>query len=206
MLWDDYRIRPLIDTRELWREEKQAPDYDPSKPITRSLDPERADTIVHTEKGTVHCLCPVTGEQRDLAFQGFEADRDSLKCRCPAAAYGFKCQGQTQCHQAGEVNPGDYGRIVRINITEQDRRIFVPTPYDSPSWRRGYHRRSALERINNRIDHSFGFENHFIRGQAKRQTRVGLALAVMMAMALGHVKAGRTQQMRSLVRPISATG
>ena len=37
------------------------------------------------------------------------------------------------CHQAGEVNPGGYGRIVRINITQQDRRIFVPTPYDSPS-------------------------------------------------------------------------
>lgn len=206
LLWDEYRIRPLIDTRQLWREEKQAPDYDPSKPITRSLDPERAETIVHTEKGTLHCLCPVTGQQRDLAFQGFEADRNSLKYRCPAAAYGFQCQGQAQCHQAGEVNPGDDGRIVRINITEQDRRIFVPTPYDSPSWRRGYHRRSALERINNRIDHSFGFENHFIRGQAKMHTRLGLALAVMMAMALGHVKAGRTKQMRSLVRPIPATG
>ncbi len=95
---------------------------------------------------------------------------------------------------------------MRINITQQDRRIFVPTPYDSPSWRRGYNRRSALERINNRIDHSFGFEQHFIRGKAKMQTRVGLALAVMMAMALGHVKAGRRDQMRSLVRPIPATG
>ena len=37
-------------------------------------------------------------------------------------------------------------------------------------------------------------------------TRLGLALALMMAMALGHVKAGRTKQMRSLVRPIPATG
>jgi hypothetical protein len=34
------------------------------------------------------------------------------------------------------------------------------------------------------------------------QTRVGLALAIMMAMALGHVKQGRIDQMRSLVRPI----
>jgi hypothetical protein len=30
LLWDDYRIRPLIDTRELWREERQAPEYDPT--------------------------------------------------------------------------------------------------------------------------------------------------------------------------------
>jgi hypothetical protein len=35
------------------------------------------------------------------------------------------------------------------------------------------------------------------------QTRAGLALAVMMAMALGHVRAGRIEQMRSLVRPIA---
>ncbi|MEA1052099.1 hypothetical protein U5801_20140 [Lamprobacter modestohalophilus] len=74
---------------ELWRDEKNDPDYDPSKPITRALDPERADTIVHTEKGSVHCVCPVTGDQRDLAFQGFEADRNALKYRCPAAAYGL---------------------------------------------------------------------------------------------------------------------
>lgn len=206
LLWDEYRIRPLIDTRELWREEKQAPDYDPEVPITRALYPERADTIVHTEKGLVQCICPLSGEQRNLAFQGFEADRSTLKYRCPAAAYDFDCPGQALCHQAGNVQPGDYGRIVRINITEQDRRIFVPTPHGSPSWQRGYQRRTALERINNRIDHSFGFEHHFIRGKAKMITRVGLALAVMMALAVGHIKAGRPEQMRSLVRPIAAGG
>jgi hypothetical protein len=141
-----------------------------------------------------------------LAFQGFEADRNALKYRCPAAAYGLECQGRERCHQAGGVTPGDYGRIVRISLDEHDRRIFVPTPHGSPSWHRGYNRRSALERINNRIDNSFGFERHFIRGLAKMQTRVGLALAVMMAMALGHVKEGRIEQMRSLVQPIPATG
>jgi hypothetical protein len=35
------------------------------------------------------------------------------------------------------------------------------------------------------------------------QTRVGLAIAVMMAMALGHARAGRIEQMRSLVRPVA---
>jgi hypothetical protein len=32
LLWETYGIRPLIDTRELWREEKQHPDYDPASP------------------------------------------------------------------------------------------------------------------------------------------------------------------------------
>jgi len=203
MLWDDYHIRPVIDIREMWREEKNEPGYDPEKPITRALYVERADSFVHTEKGTLHCICPATGEQRDMAFQGFEANRNTLKYRCPAAAYGYECKGRNECSAFGQVNPGAYGRSVRINITKADRRIFTPTPHGSPSWQRTYNRRSSLERINNRIDNSFGFEKHYIRGKAKMQTRVGLALAVMMAMALGHVRAGRIEQMRSLVRPVA---
>lgn len=104
------------------------------------------------------------------------------------------------------MNPGAYGRSVRIKLNEHDRRIFVPTPHGSPSWQRGYNRRSALERINLPLDRHFGFEQHFIRGIAKMTTRVALAIAVMMAMALGHIRAGRPEQMRSLVQPIPATG
>jgi hypothetical protein len=52
-----------------------------------------------------------------------------------------------------------------------------------------------LERINN----SFGFERHFIRGKAKMTMRAGLALAVMMALAVGHIRVGRPECMRSLV-------
>ena len=63
-----------------------------------------------------------------------------------------------------------------------------------------------MERINNRIDLHFGFEQHFIRGLAKMTTRVDLAIAVMMAMALGHIQQGRPRQMRSLIQPIPATG
>ena len=78
----------------------------------------------------------------------------------------------------------------------------MPTPHNTKSWELAYNRRSALERINSRIDNSFGFEFHFIRGKAKMKTRVGLAVAVMMAMALGHAREQRHDQMRSLVKPI----
>ena len=205
LLLDDYQIRPVIDIREMWREEKSESDHDPTKPITRSFYPDRVDTVVYTEKGTIHCIYPATGEERDMAFYGFEADRSALKYRCPAAAYGFECQGREECTSFGHINAGTYGRIVRVNINK-DRRIFTPTPYGSPSWERAYNRRSSLERINNRIDNSFGFEKHFIRGKSKMQTRMGLAIAVMMAMALGHIRAGRMDQIRSLVRPIAAAG
>ena len=119
-----------------------------------------------------------------------------------AAAFGLECQGQAQCHQAGEVNPGDYGRIVRIKLDAHDRRIFVPTPHGSPSWQRGYNRRSALERINNRIDRHFGFEQNFIRGIAKMTTRVGLAIAVMMAMPSSSSTTGSRRNGMRRKRPL----
>ena len=200
-LWDRYRVRPLIDTRARWREEKAMPDYDPSKPILRSLDPDRVDTILPSEKGEALCRDPATKEQRAMAFQGFESDRGTLKYRCPASAYGFACQGQAPCYRGAGVKDSAYGRVVRIALKDQDRRVFTPTPWGSPSWRRGYKRRTALERINSRVDASFGFENHFIRGQAKRKARMGLALCVMMALALGAALEGRPGRMRSLVDP-----
>ena len=95
------------------------------------------------------------------------------------------------------MKPGEYGRIVRVDLDSHDRRIFTPTPWGSPSWRRGYNRRSAMERINARLDRSFNSETHYIRGRAKMKTRVGLALAVMMALA--HARADRAERMRSLV-------
>ena len=202
-LWDKWTIRPLIDTRLMWKAEKEEPGYDPERPITRPLFPERADVIVHDERGRVSCICPETGELRAMAFQGFEAERGAcgtIKYRCPATAFGFNCVGSKACHRAGGVKPGEYGRIVRVDLDNHDRRIFTPTPWGSPSWRRGYNRRSAMERINSRLDNSFNFETHYyIRGLAKMKTRVGLALAVMMALALGQVRAGHAGRMRSLV-------
>ena len=175
-LWDVYGARPLIDVREMWREEKEMPGWDPSKPILRALAKDGGGNVLHSEKGEVFC-------------------------RCPATAYGLECAGRERCLRDAGANAGGYGRVVRIPLKDHDRRIFAPTPWGSPTWKRGYNRRGALERINLRLDNSFGFENHFIRGKAKMKARMGLALCVMMALALGAVMAGRPERMRSLVDP-----
>ncbi len=65
-------------------------------------------------------------------------------------------------------------------------------------------RREELERINSRLDGGCRFERHFIRGKARMRTRVGLAVCVMMSLALGAAKAGRLDRMRSLVEPAFA--
>ena len=200
-LWEVHGVRRLIDVREMWREEKGMPDHDPSKPILRPLSADGGGNVLHSEKGEVLCRCPATGEERPMAFQGFEAGRGALKYRCPAAAYGLDCEGRDRCLRDAGSGAGDYGRVVRVALAERDRRMFTPTPWGSPSWRRGYARRGALERINARLDNSFGFERHFVRGRTKMRARLGLALAVMMALALGSVAAGRPERMRSLVDP-----
>ena len=147
------------------------------------------------------CRCPETGTVRPMAFQGLEAERDALKHRCPAAAYGLECAGRALCSQRAGVAAEGFGRTLRIPLKQVDPRIFTPTPHGSPTWRGAYAQRTALERINARIDDGFRFERHNIRGKDRMTARVALALTVMMALALGSIRARAHDRMRSLVRP-----
>ena len=201
-LWDAYRIRPSIDLKQMWREEKNMPGYDPTATITRPLFENRADNIVYDETGRLHCQCPQTAQLREMSFYGFEARRNTLKYRCPAAVYDLECEGWRQCLANAGSQASNYGRTVRVKLDEQNRRNFTPTPRATLSWRRSYNLRSAMERIFSRFAQGYRFERHYIRGHAKMKARATLAAAVMMAMALGQVRSGRQQQMRSLVRPI----
>jgi hypothetical protein len=187
-LYDDYGIHPIIDKRSDWKDKTDA---------TRPLSVDRADTVVYDVKGTVSCICPSTGEQRRMAPWGFEPDRGTLKYRCPAAVYDLDCQGRQQCPGAQT----DYGKIVRIAI-EKDRRMFTPVARDSAAWERGYDRRTAVERVNSRIDRVLGFEQHTIRGIKKMEARVGIALVVLLSMALGRIQVGQRDQMKSLLAPV----
>ena len=196
-LWDNHRIHPIIDNRELWREEKQNQNYVPGQRIMRPLDSVH-DNVFYTEKAELWCRCPVSGTERKMAPWGSEDKRGALKFRCPAAAFNLRCEGWEKCHSDAGCKTKGYGRVVRVPL-EKDRRIFTPTPCGCASWKRAYRRRNAIERINSRIDNSFGFERHYIRGKARMTARAGLAVAVMMALAVGHIKAGRPEKMRSLV-------
>lgn len=190
-LFEEYAIRPIVDIRATWKEEPDRP---------RPLYPERVDTIFHTEQGELLCRCrDGAPKERDnyeaMAYEGFEADRQTLKYRCPAKARGIACTQQDCCNQG---NQPQHGRIVRVPL-DTDRRVFTPLPRDSKSWAREYKHRTAIERVNSRIDGAFGFERHYIRGLKKMRARAGLALLVMLGMALGWIEAGRHENLRSLV-------
>jgi hypothetical protein len=188
-LYDGYGIHPIIDKRSDWKDKTDA---------TRPLFPERADTVVYDVRGNILCVCPITGEQRAMACWGFEKERMTLKYRCPAAVYGLECKGMHLCPGAQTC----YGKVVRIPI-DMDRRMFTPVARGTAAWERGYDRRTAVERVNSRIDRVLSFEQHTIRGFKKMEARVGIALVVLLSMALGRIQAGQREQMRSLLAPVA---
>lgn len=180
-LWDDHRIKPVIDIRNCWQESDDGQG-------TRVLP--GTTNVTYDYQGKVFCSCPLTGETRAMAYGGFEESRQSLKYRCPARHYGLVCRGEAACAVAGAI---------RIKL-EEDRRIFTPLARSSYAWKTLYKKRGALERLHSRLDVSFGFENHFIRGHKKMKLRCGLAFIVMLAMALGRVKEKQREKLRSLVQ------
>ena len=186
-LWDDHHVKPVIAIRNCWQDGE----------ATRLVPGTR--NAVYDYNGTVSCLCPrtlaarKTGEAdraREMTYGGFEADRMTLRYRCPARQYGYTCAGESDC-------PARTGVQIKMEL---DRRVFTPMARSSYVWQRTYKKRTAVERVNSRLDVSFGFERHFIRGLAKMHLRVGLALIVMLAMALGRVKEKQKDKLRSLVR------
>jgi hypothetical protein len=180
-LWDEHRIKPVIGIRNCWQESDD-------NAGTRVL--VGTTNVTYDYQGNVFCSCPLTGETRPMAYGGFEASRQTLKYRCPARHYGVECRGEGECPLAGAI---------RIKM-EEDRRIFTPVARSSYAWQTEYNKRVAVERVNSRLDVSFGFENHFIRGREKMKFRCGLALIVMLAMALGRVKEKQQEKLRSLVQ------
>jgi len=177
-LWDDCGIKPVIDIRNMWKDGEE----------TKLVDGQT--NVVYDYRGNVYCYCLMTGQRRAMAFGGFEKDRQTLKYRCPALHYGLECKSCKRCAVNGAV---------RIKLS-QDRRVFTPLARSSYRWKQMYKKRTSVERVNSRLDVSFCFEQHFIRGQKKMKLRMGLALVVMLAMALGRVKEKQKDKIRSLVQ------
>jgi len=180
-LWDDYKIKPVIDIRNIWKD----------KDKTRQL--QDYENVIYNYKGNVYCVCMETGIEREMCVGGFEKDRKShgtLRKLCPAKQYGIECKYMDKC----KVKQG-----IRIDI-EEDRRIFTPIDRASYKWERTYDKRPSVERVNSRLDESYGFEKHYIRGLRKMNIRCGIALCVMLAMAVGRIKENQADKMRSLVQ------
>jgi len=191
-LWDEYHIKPVIPAREMWKQNNELP---------RQLYPERVDTLFYDQQGQVLCRCLNGAEEAKnyaaMAFEGFEEKRGCLKYRCPATAHGVTCTQRDMCNGCKHTK---HGRIVRVPL-EKDRRLFVPLARPTYAYEREYKKRTAVERVNSRIDGPFGMEKHYVRGKAKMELKIDLIFVLMLAMAAGRLQAGQVDRIRSLLKP-----
>ena len=202
-LWDKWTIRPLVDTRLMWKAEKEEPDYDPKKPITRALFPDRADVIVHDERGRVSCICPKTGEVPCDGLPGLRGRPRPLRhAEIPLPGGGLRLRLRRQQRRAtgraGWSLASTAASCASISTSMTGASSLLRHGAARPG---GAATTDALRSNGSTAVSTTASTSrtHYIRGLAKMKTRVGLALAVMMALALGQVRAGHAERMRSLV-------
>ena len=88
-------------------------------------------------------------------------------------------------------------KVYSIDIN-YDSRIFTPIARDSIKWQRIYNKRTALERINGRLDRDFNLENHKVRGLKKATVMIDIMMIGMMSMAKGHILNHQEDKIRCL--------
>ena len=168
---------------------------------------EHADLIEAMFKELVDRLRQLVPELgRHLGFDGKaiptfstgRKNRETGETTDPEADWGMKKYRGEEANGKPWEKLTSFGRVVRVSL-DQDYRLFTPIPRDTPTWKRLYAQRTAIERVNARVDQVFGFEHHTIRGLAKMRLRVGLALAVMLALAVGSIAEKKPELMRFLV-------
>ena len=169
---EELNIKPIIDKRCMIKEEIQF-----------------KGNVYYNDMGEVFCYCNASGEKRSMAFDGYDKQRDTLGYKCPAKAYGIECKGKEQCNINTKIR-------IKRNI---NKRIFTEVARSSYKWKDYYNKRTAIERINSRIDNGYMFEKHTIRGIDKMETAVGMAFCIMLTIAIVNNRLGKQEKMRSLV-------
>jgi hypothetical protein len=134
--------------------------------------------IVYDYKGNVFYV-DVDSKMHKMLYEGYDKTKKCLR-------YSYK------------------GKTYKIYIS-YDERVFLPIARDSKKFARIYKGRTAVERLNGRLDRDFIFEKHFIRGLAKMKTLFALSMIVMNAMAVAKVKAGQTEKLAALTQGLQKT-
>ncbi len=164
-------IKPLIHNRALWQEEPERPL--PGKPGRFPLH------VVHDEAGTVYCYDRASNPpvRHQMAYVGYEKDRETLKYRCPARHQGWDCPSDARCNA-----DKSYGLIVRVPCAI-DLRRFPPIPRATQVFERLYKGRTAVERVNARAKIFWGADDGNLSGARRFHAYVGVVMVVCLGLA-----------------------
>lgn len=131
----------------------------------------RDTNIVYTYNGDVYYIDEY-GKENPMKYLGYDKVKDKLR-------YGYN------------------GKIYSIELST-DERIFTPIVRNSNKWKKIYNKRTALERINGRLDRDFNLENNKVRGLKKATVIIDIMMIGMMAMAKGHIINKRPNNIKKL--------
>jgi hypothetical protein len=107
------------------------------------------------------CGSPICADGYDMVNWGYDAKRFRIKYRCPLVAGKVHyCPYDTNC------NKSPYGKIVYVRLAD-DLRLLTPVPRNTDEWKDIYKRRTASERINNRILTDYALERSKRYGKKK---------------------------------------
>jgi hypothetical protein len=167
----EHGIKPLIQNRALWQSEPERPV--PGPPGRYPLH------VVHDEAGTLYCYDMASDPpvRHQMAYVGYEKERETLKYRCPARHEGWGCPSEERCN-AGKK----YGLIVRVD-REVDLRRFPPIPRATAQFERRYKGRTAVERVNGRTKVYWGADDGNLRGSRRFHAYLGVIMVVYVGFA-----------------------
>jgi transposase len=150
--------------------------------LTQDKDLECSSELCRcNELGTPICDC---GEK--MVYAG--RDGKYLKFRCP----------KHNELRGGPCSDSTYGRVLKIAISENERR-WPGLHRESKKFKRLYRRRTAVERVNGRLKEHLCLDDLHVRGKAKTTVNVSLSLLVMLGGALSMAKAKKPEKLRQLV-------
>lgn len=127
--------------------------------------------IIYTYDGKVSYV-KEDGRIIPLKYLGYDKTKETLR-------YGYE------------------GRVYSIELTYEPK-IFTPIARDSKKWKRIYNNRTAIERINGRLDRDFNLENHKVRGLKKATVLIDIMMIGMLSMAKGHIINNHLDKLRCL--------
>jgi len=206
----EFLLPPLKEAREVFRwfnpsaiiSDRGYDSHDNFKGVVEDLQADPIIGLIAKGGGDVLEIsgtpaAPVCAAGLPLIYRGWDKDR-GLKYQCPEVARKAYCPMPLKC------DLGNPKRTLWVQPVHDYRRFGWRIKRGTDEWKALYRKRvPAVEHVNSRLKETRRLEAHCFRTFDKINTHTTLSVLVMQAAALAKAKAGRMDELRVCVRPVS---